>query len=97
MTLVENHDSQPLQSLESVVEGWFKPLAYALILLRRDGYPCIFYADYYGAHYKDYGKDGQEYEIWIDQHQWIIDKFLFARQEYAFGDQYDYFDHGISI
>ena len=22
-------------------------------LLRRDGYPCIFYADYYGAHYKD--------------------------------------------
>lgn len=25
VTLVENHDSQPLQSLESVVESWFKP------------------------------------------------------------------------
>ena len=37
LTLVENHDSQPLQSLESVVEAWFKPMAYALILLRRAG------------------------------------------------------------
>ena len=25
VTLVENHDSQPLQSLESIVEPWFKP------------------------------------------------------------------------
>lgn len=97
VTLVENHDSQPLQSLESVVESWFKPLAYALILLRRDGYPCIFYADYYGAYYKDRGKDGQEYEIWLDKHQWIINKFLQARQEYAFGDQYDYFNHPNTI
>lgn len=93
VTLVDNHDSQPLQSLESVVEPWFKPLAYALILLRRDGYPCIFYADYYGAHYKDTGNDGGEYEIWLDSHQWLIDKFLDARQTYAYGDQYDYFDH----
>lgn len=93
VTLVENHDSQPLQALESVVESWFKPLAYALILLRRDGYPCIFYADYYGAHYKDQGRDGNEYEIWLDSHQWLIDKFLAARRIYAYGDQYDYFDH----
>nr|WP_199308053.1 MULTISPECIES: alpha-amylase [unclassified Leptolyngbya] len=93
VTLVDNHDSQPLQALESVVEGWFKPLAYALILLRREGYPCIFYADYYGAHYKDKGRDGNEHEIWLDSHQWIIDKFLYARQTYAYGDQYDYFDH----
>jgi len=97
VTLVDNHDSQPLQSLESVVEGWFKPLAYALILLRRDGYPCIFYADYYGAHYKDTGNDGEEYEIWLDSHQWIIDKFLLARQNYAYGEQYDYFDHANTI
>ena len=56
VTLVENHDSQPLQSLESIVEAWFKPLAYALILLREAGYPCIFYGDYYGANYQDRGK-----------------------------------------
>ena len=97
VTLVDNHDSQPLQSLESVVEPWFKPLAYALILMRRDGYPCIFYADYYGAHYKDVGKDGGEYEIWLDSHQWLIDKFLKARKDYAYGEQYDYFDHPNTI
>ena len=97
VTLVDNHDSQPLQSLESVVEGWFKPLAYALILLRHEGYPCIFYADYYGAHYKDSGNDGNEYEIWLDSHRVLIDKFLFARKTYAYGDQYDYFDHANTI
>jgi alpha-amylase len=88
VTIVENHDTQPLQALESVVESWFKPLAYALILLRRDGYPCIFHADYYGAHYTDRG-----YEIWLDKHQWILDKFLYARKHYAYGPQYDYFNH----
>lgn len=87
VTFVENHDSQPLQSLESVVESWFKPLAYAIILLRREGYPCVFYADYYGAHYKDKG-----HEIWLHSHRWLIDKFLHARQNYAYGNQYDYFD-----
>lgn len=93
VTFVENHDSQPLQALESVVEPWFKPLAYALILLRREGYPCVFYGDYYGAHYTDKGRDGKEYEIWLPRHRWLIDKFLYARRHYAYGDQHDYFDH----
>lgn len=92
VTFVENHDSQPLQALESVVEPWFKPLAYAIILLRREGYPCIFYADYYGANYSDRG-----YEIWMNSHRWIIDKFLEARKHYAYGAQYDYFDHWNTI
>ena len=92
VTFVENHDSQPLQALESLVESWFKPLAYALILLRQEGYPCIFYADYYGAHYKDRGKDGREHEIWMESHHWLIDKFLYVRRNYAYGKQYDYFD-----
>ncbi|MEO1147855.1 MAG: alpha-amylase [Cyanobacteria bacterium J06638_22] len=93
VTLVENHDTQPLQSLEAVVEPWFKPLAYAIILLRAEGYPCIFYADYYGAHYRDKGRDGNEHEIWMDSHKWIIDRLLFARQHFAYGPQYDYLDH----
>lgn len=92
VTLVENHDSQPLQSLESPVESWFKPLAYALILLRQEGYPCIFEPDYYGARYRDYGGDGNEHEIWLDSHRIMIDKFLFARHNYSYGDQYSYFD-----
>lgn len=88
VTFVENHASQPLQALQSVVEPWFKPLAYAIILLRQEGCPCIFYADYYGAHYFDKG-----YEIWMNTHRWIIDKLLYARQHFAYGDQEDYFNH----
>lgn len=93
VTLVDNHDTQPLQALESPVESWFKPLAYALILLRADGYPCIFYADYYGAEYSDTGSDGEEHTIVLGEHNWIIDKMLAARRDFAYGDQVDYFDH----
>lgn len=93
VTLVSNHDTQPLQSLESVVESWFKPLAYAMILLRKDGYPCVFAADYYGANYNDKGNDGNEQEIEMASYQWLIDRFLYVRKEYAHCDQYDYFDH----
>lgn len=39
VTLVENHDTQKGQSLERSVSSGFKPLAYALILMRVDGYP----------------------------------------------------------
>ncbi len=92
VTFVSNHDTQPLQKLELVVESWFKPLAYALILLRKSGYPCIFAADYFGAHYKDFGKDGQEYEIWMDCHKDLLDGFLYARKTFCYGPQYDYFD-----
>lgn len=92
VTFVDNHDSQPLQALESWVEGWFKPLAYALILLRREGYPCVFYADYYGAHYVD-----RNISIDLIDHKWLLDIFLYARRHYAYGPQYDYFDHWNTI
>lgn len=96
VTLVENHDTQPLQSLESLVESWFKPLAYAIILLRDEGYPCVFCADYEGAHYNGW-KNDHNYEIWMDSHQWMLDLFLNARQNYTFGTRRDYFDHRHTI
>ena len=49
VTFVDNHDTQLGQSLESSVAEWFKPAAYALILLREAGYPCVFYGDLYGT------------------------------------------------
>lgn len=61
VTLVENHDTQPLQALEAPINGWFKPLAYALILLREQEYPYIFYPELYGAEYTDKGFDGNDY------------------------------------
>lgn len=97
VTFVENHDTQPLRSLESVVEAWFKPLAYAVILLRDQGYPCIFHADYYGAHYTDQkesdNQPDRKYEIWLPSHRFLIDRFLLARTHCSYGPQYDYFDH----
>ncbi|GBF51613.1 glycosidase [Leptospira ryugenii] len=93
VTIVENHDTQPLQALESPVETWFKPLAYAMILLRSQGYPCIFFADYYGAQYVDKGKDGNQYEINIPSLRSKLDLLMSARQFYAHGPQYDYIDH----
>ncbi|WP_283650913.1 alpha-amylase [Ileibacterium valens] len=44
----DNHDTQPSQALESWVQEWFKPLSYALLLLRDCHYPFVFYGDYYG-------------------------------------------------
>ncbi len=92
VTLVDNHDTQPLQALESPVQDWFKPLAYAFILLRDEGYPCIFHADYYGATYSD-SKNGQSYSVSMASHRGLIDRFLLARTQCAYGPQYDYLDH----
>ena len=90
VTLVENHDTQSLQALESPVNDWFKPLAYAFILLRQEGYPNVFYADYYGATYTDKGKDGNYYTITMESHKIMLDKLLTARRDYAYGKQISY-------
>lgn len=96
VTVTDNHDTQPLQALEAPLQSWFKPLAYALILLRAEGYPCVFFPDLYGAHYTDKGKDGQDYEIFLDKVD-ELEKLLIARKEFAYGQQRDYFDHGNCI
>jgi alpha-amylase len=89
VTFVDNHDTQPLASLQSTVADWFKPLAYAVILLRADGYPCVFYADYLGAEY-----EVNQNKVRMPSHRFLIDRFLAARHDYAYGVQKDYFDHG---
>ena len=81
VTFVDNHDTQPGQSLCSWVQDWFKPLAYAIILLRKFGLPCIFYGDYYGV-------PSHNEKPFMD----ILDKLLWLRKEKAFGSQNDYFD-----
>lgn len=93
VTFVDNHDSQPLQALESTVEPWFKPLAYAAILLRREGYPCVFLADYDGAEYEDRARDGHARRVVLPSHRFLIDRFLEARRLCGHGPQLDYLDH----
>ena len=96
VTLVDNHDTQPLQSLEAPVEAWFKPLAYSLILLREAGIPTVFYPDLLGAHYRDKNPEGDEYEIFLDQVDGL-ETLLKVRKEHAYGMQRDYFDEPTCI
>lgn len=92
VTLVSNHDTQPLQSLEAPVDPWFKPIAYALILLREKGYPCIFHPDLYSAEYIDKGQDGNDHHI-IMPALASLPLFCRIRKEASYGIQHDYFDH----
>ena len=96
VTVVANHDTQPLQALEAPVDPWFKPLAYALLLLREAGYPCAFYPDLYGAKYTDKGHDGQDHEIYMPGVE-NIEKLVQARKRFAYGPQHDYLDHANCI
>ena len=82
VTFVDNHDTQPGQALESFVEDWFKPMAYAIILLRREGYPCVFYGDYKGISHDK-----------IKSKKQMLDKLMKLRKDKAYGEQHDYFDH----
>ncbi|TMI73726.1 MAG: alpha-amylase [Bacteroidetes bacterium] len=90
VTFVDNHDTQPLQSLEEYTEQWFKPHAYALILLRKDGYPCIFYPDLYGACYNGKNKSGKDCNVNIPALD-CLPSLLILRKEYSYGEQVDYF------
>lgn len=81
VTFVDNHDTQQGQSLESWVRPWFKPLAYTFILTRQEGYPCVFFGDYYGI--KAEGYDGIKS---------ALDIILEVRKKYAYGTQHDYLD-----
>jgi alpha-amylase len=91
ITFVDNHDTQPLQSLESTVDYWFKPLAYAIILLREQGTPCVFYPAVYEAKYTDH-KDGKEIYVELNKVPGI-EEMMKVRAKLAYGQQHDYFDH----
>ena len=85
VTFVENHDTQPDQALESTVRHWFKPAAYALILLREAGYPCVFFADLYGL-----PNDGIPAVA-------ELPLLMEVREGCAFGEQRDYLDEPDAI
>ena len=69
------------QALQSFVEPWLKQFAYSVILLRKEGYPCVFYGDLYGIPHSNV----QPVEM--------IKTLLSLRKLRAYGRQHDYFDH----
>lgn len=80
VTFVDNHDTQPGQALSSFIPEWFKPLAYALILLRANSLPCVFYGDYYGIPHDNIKPVTG------------IKKMIYARKHFAYGKEHLYFD-----
>lgn len=82
VTFVDNHDTQPGQALYSFIPAWFKPQAYAMILLRAVGIPCVFYGDYYGIPH-----DGITPVVGLKT-------LLKIRDRYAYGQEHLYFDDG---
>jgi alpha-amylase len=84
VTFVQNHDTQETQALEAVVEEWFVPLAYAMILLRKEcGYPCVFYGDLYGIQGPKPRRPAAGGKL---------ARLVLARKMYAYGVQRDYAD-----
>ena len=81
VTFVDNHDTQPGQSLESWVDNSFKLQAYTFILTRQEGIPCVFFGDYYGMPTNDIAPLKDQ-----------LDKLLQARRDFAYGVQHDYLD-----
>lgn len=89
VTFVENHDYEFGRDFNSHVQEWFKPLAYAFILLRDRGYPCVFFADYYGSDDKDSHKGqpaGRNY----------LDLLLKIRKQFALGEERYYADLNVA-
>ena len=90
VTFVDNHDTQvrldPYSKVEDrEVKAWFKPQAYAFILLRKQGYPCVFYKDYHG----------EETTPGTNAHK--IRLLMKIREAYAYGTQHDYIAAGNQI
>ena len=82
VTFVDNHDTEPSQSLASFIPDWFKGHAYCLTLLRKAGYPCVFYDDLEGIDYEN-----------VSSKKEMLHQLLSLRKQYNEGNQEDYFDH----
>ncbi len=82
VTFVENHDTQPGQSLASTVAPWFKAAAYALILFNEAGVPCVFWGDLLGSPESDDLPAVRELPV-----------LMSIRARAAVGPQHSAFDH----
>ncbi|KAH7055541.1 glycoside hydrolase superfamily [Macrophomina phaseolina] len=88
ITMVTSHDTQAGQTMDTPIAPFFKPLAYALTLLRAAGLPCVFYGDLHGTrgpHAAPPACSGK------------LPLLLLARRYYAYGAQTDYFDARTSV
>lgn len=81
--MITSHDTQAGQAMGTAIGPFFKPLAYAIMLLRQEGLPCVFYGDLYGTQ----GPRGEPPACWNR-----LPALILSRKLYAYGQQTDYFD-----
>ncbi len=78
---------------QTLVQPWFVPLAYALILLHASGggTPCVFYGDLYGS----FGPAGARPAgtFALPAHRAAVVAMVLARRRYAYGPQSEYLHH----
>jgi len=68
--------------MDTPIHPKFTSLAYALILFRETGYPCVFYGDMYGT---------SEPFLSSPTCDGNLGNLILARKLYAYGEQQDYF------
>ncbi|KAK1517517.1 alpha amylase [Colletotrichum paranaense] len=86
VTFIRNHDTQKGQQMDTPICKEFMPFAYSMILLRRDGHPCVFFGDLYGIELTHPEAPIQD-----------LPNLLLARKLYAYGEQQDYFERSDCI
>ncbi|MBD2473076.1 alpha-amylase [Nostoc sp. FACHB-145] len=94
VTFVENHDYEYGRAYESHVEEWFKPLAYAFILLRKNGYPCVFFPDYYGS--LDWDEPERRWHRAQKPGRDYLNLLLKLRKQFALGEERYYSDKNVA-
>ncbi|KAK0906022.1 hypothetical protein LTR57_018008 [Friedmanniomyces endolithicus] len=92
VTLVANHDTQPGQASFTPMLASLKPLWYAFILLRQEGYPCVFWGDVYGTKGPKAEPPACTVEDRKGDRRSLIPDLMMARRMFAYGEQKDYWD-----
>ena len=82
---IQFQELQINQKPQTPVAPSFKLLAYALILLRKGGHPCVFYGDLYGI------RANVENPM-TPSCDGLLPILMQARKLYANGEEQDYFD-----
>ncbi|XPS92727.1 Alpha-amylase [Ascochyta lentis] len=88
ITFIRIHDTQRGQDMDTPIRHSFTPHAYALLLLRQGGYPCVFFGDLYGIT----GPYPEPPTCWGK-----LPGLVLARKLYAYGPQSDYFERSDCI
>lgn len=92
VTLVTNHDTQPGQTSYTPMLAELKPLWYAFILLRLEGYPCVFWGDLHGTHGPRAERPGCLVDDGRGGMRSVLPDLMLARRLFAYGEQKDYWD-----